>query len=292
MMRDRKGGIIDDFYDAWNRHDPAAIAAAFAPSGLYTDPLTRGNLYGANLTDHMQSLLDVIRDLSITVTRTISNDSATAAVWKIEGTWNGKLGPLTASETPVQFEGTDVFELDQGRLQRVRRSFDQLAVADALRLQTIVEPFSDGAMTFGHSMRSWVSKEKPGALGMTWLLARDETEKLAIRARARDIITHFREVPGFIGIVTGFAGLHGFTLTAWESEEALRVATHSGAHSEAMHAFRADELSGGVFTSVWAPIRLNRMWIRCPLGHPNDATRADGTCEVCRKPLPEAQPYL
>jgi hypothetical protein len=104
----------------------------------------------------------------------------------------------------------------------VRRSFDQLAVADTLRLQTIVEPYSDGAMTFGHSLRSWVSKEKPGALGMTWLLARDETEKLAIRARARDIIHHFREVPGFIGIVTGFAGLHGFTLTAWESEEALR----------------------------------------------------------------------
>ena len=49
--------------------------------------------------------------------------------------------------------------------------------------------------------------------------------------------------------VTGFAGLHGFTLTAWENEEALRLATHSGAHSEAMHAFRADDLSGGVFTS-------------------------------------------
>ena len=242
-MLDQTAGIIDDFYDAWNRHDAAAIVASFAESGRYADPLTRVDLGGDNLTDHVQSVLDVIRNLQITATRTISDEGASA-------------------------------------------------VADALRLQTIVEPFNDGAMTFGHSMRSWVSKEKPGALGMTWLLARDETEKLAIRARARDIITHFREVPGFIGIVTGFAGLHGFTLTAWESEEALRVATHSGAHSEAMHAFRADELSGGVFTSVWAPIRLNRMWIRCSLGHPNDATRADGTCEVCGKPLPEAQPYL
>jgi heme-degrading monooxygenase HmoA len=127
---------------------------------------------------------------------------------------------------------------------------------------------------------------------LTWLLARDETEKLAIRAHAREIINHFREVPGFIGIVTGFAGLHGFTVTAWENEEALRVGTHSGAHSEAMHAFRADGLSGGVFTSVWAPIRLNRMWVRCPLGHANDATRADGKCEVCGEPLPPEEPYL
>lgn len=282
-MPDKTATIIDNFYAAWNRHD----------GGLYADPLTRGDLSGDNLRDHVRSVLDVIRDLRITVSRTILDESAAAAaVWTIEGTWDGKLGPLTAPETPVHFEGTDVLEFEDGRLARVRRSFDELAVAEALRLQTIVEPFSDGAMTFGHSLRSWVSKEKPEALGLTWLLARDETEKLAIRARARDIIHHFREVPGFIGIVTGFAGLHGFTLTAWENEEALRVATHSGAHSEAVHAFRADELSGGVFTSVWAPIRLNRMWIRCPLGHPNDATRADGKCEVCGEPLPSPQPYL
>jgi len=285
-------GLIDEFYDAWNRHDVPAVVEAFGADGLFSDPLTRGDLAGDNLNNHVQSVIDVIRDLRVTVIRTISGEEAAAAVWAIEGIWDGKLGPLTASETNVRFEGTDVFELENGRLQRVRRWFDELAVADALSLQTIVEPFSDGAMTFGHSLRTWVSKEKPGALGMTWLLARDETEKLAIRARARDIINHFREVPGFIGIVTGFAGLHGFTLTAWENEEALRVATRSGAHSDAMHAFRADELSGGVFTSVWAPVRLNRMWIRCPLGHPNDATRADGKCEVCGEPLPEAQPYL
>jgi heme-degrading monooxygenase HmoA len=192
----------------------------------------------------------------------------------------------------VHFEGTDVFEVEADHLRRLRRSFDEYAVADALGLQTIVEPFGDGDLTFGHSMRSWVSKEKPGALGMTWLLARDETEKLAIRARARDIIDHFRAVPGFIGIVTGFAGLHGFTLTAWETEEALRSGTHSGAHSDAMHAFRADDLSGGVFTSVWAPVRLNRMWLRCPLGHPNDAARTDGRCEVCGQPLPAPEPYV
>jgi steroid delta-isomerase-like uncharacterized protein len=291
-MPEGAAAIIDHFYDAWNRHDAAAIVEPFAANGQYADPLTRVDLSGDNLTDHVQNVFDVIRDLQITLSRTIEHDGAAATVWTIEGTWDGKLGRLTASETPVRFEGTDVFEVDDGRLQRVRRSFDQLAVAEALRLQTIVEPYSDGAMTFGHSLRSWVSKEKPGALGMTWLLARDETEKLAIRARARDIISHFREVPGFIGIVTGFAGLHGFTLTAWETEEALRLATHSGAHSEAMHAFRADDLSGGVFTSVWAPIRLNRMWIRCPLGHPNDATRADGKCEVCGEPLPAAEPYV
>jgi heme-degrading monooxygenase HmoA len=234
----------------------------------------------------------VIRDLHISVVRTIADGDGAATLWTIEGTWDGKLGLLTASETPLRFEGIDVFELENGCLRRLRRSFDELAVAEALRLQTIVEPYGEGDLTFGHSMRSWVSKAKPAALGMTWLLARDETEKLAIRGRAREIIAHFREVPGFIGIVTGFAGLHGFTLTAWESEEALRLATHSGAHAAAKHAFRQDGLAGGVFTSVWEPVRLNRMWLRCPLGHPNDATRADGECEVCGEPLPAPEPYV
>jgi heme-degrading monooxygenase HmoA/predicted ester cyclase len=284
--------IVDGFYDAWNRHDAAAIAAAFAVGGRYADPLSPAELAADELGDHVQGVLDVIRDLRITVTRRIANEVVAATLWTIEGTWDGNLGSLTASASPVRFEGTDLFELEDEGFRNVRRSFDRLAVADALGLQTIVEPFSDGALTFGHSMRMWVSKERPGALGMTWLLARDETEKLAIRARARDIIDHFREVPGFIGIVTGFAGLHGFTLTAWENEEALRAGTHSGAHGEAMHAFHAEGLSGGVFTSVWAPIRLNRIWTRCPSGHPNDATRADGTCEVCGQPLPAVEPYV
>jgi ketosteroid isomerase-like protein/heme-degrading monooxygenase HmoA len=291
-MADLTATIIEAYYAAWNRHDAAAVAASFAAGGVYADPLTRADLSGDTLTGHVQSVLDVIRDLRTAVTRTVANEAAAAVVWATEGTWDGKLGALSASNVPVRFEGTDVFELENGRLRRVLRSFDQLALADALRLQTIVEPYAEGDLTFGHSMRCWVSKAKPGALGLTWLLARDETEKLAIRARAREIIGNFREVPGFIGIVTGFAGLHGFTLTAWESEEALQVATHSGAHSQAMHAFRQEGLAGGVFTSVWEPVRLNRMWLRCPRGHPNDATRADGKCEVCGEPLPEPEPYV
>jgi steroid delta-isomerase-like uncharacterized protein len=291
-MPDGTAVMIERFYEAWNRHDAGAARDLFSEDTRYADPFTRVELCGDELTDHMQRMLDVIRDLRLSVGRTIADKNAAAVVWTMEGTWDGELGLLATGRAPVRFDGTDVFEFDDGHLRRVRRSFDRLDVADALRLQTIVEPYSEGDLSFGHSMRGWVSKAKPGALGMTWLLARDEAEKLAIRARARDIIKHFVEVPGFIGIVTGFAGLHGFTLTAWESEQALRLATQSGAHSEAMHAFREEGLSGGVFTSVWEPIRLNRMWLRCARGHPNDATRADDKCELCGEPLPAPEPYV
>jgi heme-degrading monooxygenase HmoA len=283
---------IDKFYDGWNRHDASAIVNLFGVEGVYTDPFTNFELSGYALTDHLQRVISVIDGLRITSHRTFLHPNAVAVEWVIEGTWNGKLGHLSANETSIQVQGIDIFEFDDSVLTRVRRSFEERALTDKLGLQTIVEPYNDGLTTFGYSLRTWVSKEKPGVLGMTWILARDETEKLAIRARAREIVHHFQEIPGFIGIVTGFAGLHGFTLTAWENEEALKAGTQTGGHREAMHAFREDGLSGGVFTSVWVPLRLNRKWTRCPLGHANDATRTDGKCEVCGQPLPVEEPYL
>jgi predicted ester cyclase len=154
-MPDTTATIIENVYEAWNRHDAAAIVASFAAGGVYADPLTRVDLSGDNLTNHVQSLLDVIRDFRISVFRTIADGDAAATVWTIDGTWDGKLGALTAAETPVRFEGTDVFEFDDGCLRRLRR-----------------------------------------------------------------------------------------------------------------------------------------MWLRCSLGHPNEATRADGRCDVCGEPLPPAQPNL
>src|SRR5262249_20448625 len=165
-MSEGTDAIIDGFYDAWNRHDAAAVAASFAADGVYADPLAGVDLSGDNLTDHVQSVLDVIRDLRISRIRTIAGEDAAAVVWATDGTWDGKLGLLNVPETPVRFEGTDVFELEDGRLRRVRRSFDELALADALRLQTIVEPYGEGDLTFRHSMARLVSQGEPTPPGV------------------------------------------------------------------------------------------------------------------------------
>lgn len=107
-MPERTAAIIDRFYEAWNRQDAAAVAASFAPGGVYADPVTRIDLTNDNLTDHVQSLFDVIRDFRISVTRTIANDDAVATAWTIEGTWDGKLGPLTAAETRAAAVGMSI----------------------------------------------------------------------------------------------------------------------------------------------------------------------------------------
>ena len=285
--------LLDVFYQAHGRRDAEGVAAVLGSQATYVDPFTSSPLGGAALVEHLRRFVGAFSELRVSRTRTIVDGTGAAVVWRLEGTCDGALDlERKAHGVATRLEGIDVFDLAaDGTVLGVRRTFDRRALADALALQTVVEPFADGSMTFGYSLRDWASKEKPGVLGMTWILARDAAEKAVIRGHARQIVHHFRETPGFIGIVTGFAGLHGFTLTAWESEQALKKATHEGAHREAMKAFEQG-LSGGVFTSVWEPLRLNRMWTRCPDGHANDATRAEGVCERCGKPLPERQPYL
>jgi heme-degrading monooxygenase HmoA len=284
--------LVGTFYDAWNRGDAEAISGLLGSHGDYLDPVCRSPVRDELLIAHLRRFFAAFRSLRIDVARKIDTPSAVAVEWQLAGVCEGEIdSELKAQGVPVRLTGMDTFTIEGASLTSVRRVFDRRALADALGLQVVVEPFVTGTMTFGYSLREWISKQKPGALGMTWILARDEAEKAAIRTRAREIIRHFRSVPGFIGIVTGFAGLHGFTFTAWESEEALRNGTHTGAHLEAMKAFR-EGLSAGVFTSVWAPARLNRQWTRCPNGHPNDAMRPDRACEQCGAQLPEREPYL
>ncbi len=115
--------IVDRFHAAWNGHDAAAVAGSFTAGGVYADPLTGDGLSGDELRDRVQSVLDVLRDLRIAVTRTVANENAAAVVWAAEGTWDGVLGLLRASETPVRFEGTDVFEpSSNGSAPAARRS--------------------------------------------------------------------------------------------------------------------------------------------------------------------------
>ena len=123
-MPDGTAATIDRFYDAWKRHDAAAVAASFAVGGVYTDPLTRGELSGDNLTDHVQSVLDVIRDLRISLIRTIAEDDAAAVVWATEGTWDGTLDALSANRVghslPIPAHEHDPLAIGDlgGRLER------------------------------------------------------------------------------------------------------------------------------------------------------------------------------
>jgi heme-degrading monooxygenase HmoA len=301
--------LLGEFYQAWNARDTDWLTRLFADEGTLTDPLCRRELAGGALHAHLDMLTAALPELRFALQSSYRDGSRAVATWSLNAICRGALDTELAppeeqwedaqgvhtqfAEVPFVLDGVDVFELADGEhLQCVRRYFDRRALADQLGLQTIVEPVQVGTMTFGYSLRDSGSTAKPGLLGVTWIQARNEEEKAKIRLYARRIVKGFRNVPGFIGIVTGFAGLHGFTLTAWENEDALRAGVHGRDHVEAMRGFHAGT-SVGVFTSVWQPLRLNRIWQRCAqCGTPNDAHASERVCVKCGAALPEAPSYV
>ena len=294
-MQERGTGrdIVSDFYRAWNARDPDAIVGTLAGDGTLVDPLSRTPLAGEALRAHLTAQVAALPELVFRVERTLRDGDGVVVTWTLEARCRGALDrEIAADGVAFTLAGLDLFRLSGGEIASVRRAFDRRELAERLGLQSIIEPIAVGTMTFGYSLRDWVSAARPAVLGVTWIQARDEEEKATIRGHARRILQGFREVPGFIGVVTGFTGLRGFTLTAWESEAALRAGVHGAEHVEAMRAFHQGT-SSGVFTSVWQPLRLNTMWLRCAqCGTPNDAHQAGRQCRRCGHALPEAPPHV
>jgi quinol monooxygenase YgiN len=149
-------------------------------------------------------------------------------------------------------------------------------------------PIESGPAQYGYSLRaSSGNKRPPGVLAVTWIAARDQAERERIRAHSKQNVKDFMEEPGFISIVTGFTGLRGFTVTAWEDDASMRraLAKH---HAVAMKELMGEDFVGSVWTSVWTPTRMNRLWVRCTAcGSLEDENDDHRHCRKCGAEMPE-----
>jgi hypothetical protein len=128
----------------------------------------------------------------------------------------------------------------------------------------LAEPIESPSAQYGYAMRSASAHSRPpGVIALTWITAKDPGERERIRAHSRQNVQDFSAEPGFISIVTGFTGLRGFTVTAWDDE-------------------------ASVWTSVWTPMRSNRIWVRCTsCGSLEDVSDDPRSCTKCDAPMPE-----
>jgi steroid delta-isomerase-like uncharacterized protein len=283
---------IEAYYARFNAHDAEGVAALFAPNGVFTDAATAGPVPRARIAAVVAHLCAVLPDLRFSPSRPAGSEGRYVVEWTLEGTHLGPFRPnLVPSGARVALSGADVLDVGGEGIRRLTRYFDRQAFAEALGLQVIVEPHQQEGAVFGYSMRvSAPGSRVPEVLALTWIRGRDEAERDRIRGHSRQIIKNFQEEPGFIGIVTGFAGDRGFTVTAWEDEAALgRALSHQ--HARAKHEFQTTDISPGVWTSVWKPVRTNRIWTRCPACHePNDVNDDHRACAKCSAELPPRPP--
>lgn len=286
-------GLIDAYFDHWNSHDGLALARLFASGGTYEDPTTTTPLSANALPDYVDALVSAFPDLRFERTSTVVQGVRAVVEWVMRGTNQGELRPgVEPTGKTVALRGADVFELSGNEITRVVGYFDQKTMVEQIGLMTLIQPIQQGPAMFGYSMRVPSGNPRPpGVIALTWIRARDDAERDRIRGHSREIVANFLEEPGFIGIVTGFTGDRGFTVTAWEDEGALQRGL-SQRHTTAMGELRSEDFVPGVWTSVWKPIRINRMWTRCPsCAALEDSSDDHRNCSHCGSDLPERPPF-
>lgn len=281
---------IHQYYEDWNLHNTEAICRYFSKESHYRDSVTDGSIQGELLRDYFRRWLDAFPDLRFDVKLIAGSGQSYFCEWLMTGT-NQKafFTGVDPTQAVTKIEGVTHFEMAEDSFLKVHSYFDQKALAESMGLMVLVQPFEQAGAKFGYSMRVHsFNKKPPGVIALTWIQAANEDEKARIRQHSKENVKNFKDEPGFISIVTGFTGLRGFTVTAWEDEASMKRAL-SGHHATAMKELFSTNFVSAVWTGVWAPTRINRLWVRCPqCSSLEDVSNENHkNCSSCNHELPE-----
>lgn len=279
------------YFGAWNAHDAAALAGAFAPGGSYSDPGVPGPLDPAGAAGYAATLWRAFPDLAFEVHDMATGDDGTLwARWRMTGTNDGAFGDLPPTGLPIDVAGADLLRTNNDGVVEVQGFFDTGVVPRQLGLDVIVQPKVMGPVSFGVATAIRASRAEPGAMSLTVLEVDSEAAAQEVRDRSRETVTALMATPGFISFMGVQIGSRMYTITAWESVEAVDGLRANPGHRRAMARFYEGEggLATGGQTGVWGPERLNGMWVRCACGAMSQAV--DGRCDAGHE-LPAAPAY-
>jgi steroid delta-isomerase-like uncharacterized protein len=279
--------IAQRYFDGWNAHDAEAIAATFAPGGTYTDP-TVSDLDGAATGAYALSLVAAFPDLRFDLFSTAeTDDGGVAAQWVMRGTNTEPFMGLPPTGRELSLPGADFITFDGDGIATVTGYFDGGKLARDLGLDVIVQPSAIGPWRLGVSSRL-VSRDdvEPGAFGLTVLEARSDEEVAETRLRSREIAERLLDLPGFLSFMGVTVGRRMFTISAWETPEAVQQLRALPEHREAVGRLFGPDLASNAMTSIWAPWRVNGALVRCDACDKMMRAAAE-TCS-CGAPLPTA----
>ena len=286
--------LVEPYFDAWNARDPEAVAAAFAEGGTFTDPTVTGPpISGIAITDHARALLTAFPGLSFEILGGQPADGGQVITqWLLHGTntgmWNGQ--PPTGR--PLAMRGVNVFTFTAGKITSVEGYFDRQAMAEQLGFQMRPLPTMAGPFQFGYAVRaSTGSSTIPGAFSLTWIDARSEQEAEEIKLTAAVVAVELAQEPGFLSWVGIEIGSRLYTITAWESQDAVRAVMRNSTHLAAVKRFLTEDFGAAGSTGVWSAHHLGAIRVRCPAcARLTHSTQSSRHC-ACGEPLPQAPEY-
>lgn len=156
-LRDVRAGvvlpeIVQRYFDAWNRHDAAAVVACFADWGVYRDPASDGPLSGDDIGDYANGLWRALPDLCFDVVSAAvgaegERGIGVAVEWRMQGVQRGPLLGLPPGGREVMLPGVDFITVESGSIRRVEGYFDPQAFVEQLGLQAVAQPERVGPFT-------------------------------------------------------------------------------------------------------------------------------------------------
>lgn len=188
----------------------------------------------------------------------------------------------------VALPGVDLITMVDGKIGSVEGYFDRQTMAEQLGLQVLIQPHAAGPFQFGYGVKATAgSRKPPGAVSLTWIDVRSQEEADQVRAISRPLAAELTQAPGFISWLGVGIANRLYTITAWESEDAVKQAMRNSLHTGAIKRFFTEDFCAAVGTGIWSAGHLNPLWVRCPsCDRLTDRAQADNC--TCGQTLPES----
>lgn len=123
LLRHRKEAAVsakktmEAYFDAFNRHDPEAVAALFAKGGKYVDPAVSSGVEGKALEDCLRAHYAAFPDASYELIQTVADINGLAACeWRFKGTNRGPLGKSAGTDRAVEVLGASILRVQDDKI--------------------------------------------------------------------------------------------------------------------------------------------------------------------------------
>jgi steroid delta-isomerase-like uncharacterized protein len=131
-----RDALAESYLEAWNAHDPDAVAAFFAPAAVYDDRGAGAVASGRPaIRDHVEAVIVAFPDLRFELVRKAHGEDFSAAEWTCRMTHRGPLFGVAPTGRVLTSAGVDVATLDgDGKIARLVSYYDGAAIMRALGL--------------------------------------------------------------------------------------------------------------------------------------------------------------
>lgn len=121
------------YVDAWNRHDPAAVAALFGEDGRYEPLPMEQSFRGEALERFARTVLAAFPDLTLRVLRRIPAGTVLVVEWEVGATHLGEFMGVPATGEYALIRGCEVAEFaSDGSIRSSHVYWDSATVARQL----------------------------------------------------------------------------------------------------------------------------------------------------------------